>query len=147
MNLTESVFRWSRIPGIGRIFYLILKLLGVEFPRAVPVGTGLRLPHGAVGLVVHEQSVIGSNVSLYQGVTLGRSDQIEVKQNADSGGVILEDDVAICAGAKILFRSSETLVVSRGSIIGANAVLTQSTGPNEIWAGVPARLVRTRQDA
>ena len=41
--------------------------------------------------------------------------------------------------------SKGKLVVGKGTIIGANAVLTQSTGENEIWAGIPAKLIGKRQ--
>jgi serine O-acetyltransferase len=59
---------------------------------------------------------------------------------------VIEDDVIIGAGAVVLF-SRGTLTVARGTIVGANAVLTRSTGENEIWAGVPARRVGVRKTA
>jgi serine O-acetyltransferase len=62
----------------------------------------------------------------------------------EGGRVIIGDDVTIGAGAKILFRSGEDLVVADGTVIGANAVLLDSTEPGEIWAGLPARRVGTR---
>lgn len=54
------------------------------------------------------------------------------------------DDAIICAGAKLLF-SDKTLIVGKGTVIGANAVLTQSTGDYEIWAGIPARKIGIRK--
>lgn len=54
------------------------------------------------------------------------------------------DDAILCAGAKLLF-GEETLVVGKGTIIGANAVLTQSTGEGEIWAGIPAKKIGMRK--
>ena len=53
------------------------------------------------------------------------------------------DDVIICAGAKILFKENK-LIVGKGTVIGANAVLTCSTGEYEIWAGILARKIGIR---
>jgi acetyltransferase-like isoleucine patch superfamily enzyme len=51
--------------------------------------------------------------------------------------IVIEDDVWIGAGAIVL----PGVTIGRGSVVGAGAVLRQSTGPGEIWAGVPARRV------
>lgn len=141
MNLSERVFRLSRVPLVGGFFYAVLKVLGVEFPRGVHAGKGISMPHGAVGLVVHESTCIGERATLFQGVTLGRADQYN-KGDKSGGGICIGDDVVICAGAKVLFKTGETLSIGDGAIIGANAVLLNSVGNREIWAGVPARLVR-----
>lgn len=55
--------------------------------------------------------------------------------------VILKEGCILCAGAKIL-NGEGTLVVGRNTIVGANAVLTQSKGDNELWGGVPAKLIK-----
>jgi len=60
-------------------------------------------------------------------------------------GIIIEDDVILFPGAKILAGDGITRL-QRGTIVAANAVLTGSTGPGEIWAGVPARLIGKRSD-
>ena len=62
-----------------------------------------------------------------------------------SGGrycIDIEDGVFLCTGCVILCKSF--LVVDRGTVVAANAVLTCSTGENEIWAGVPAKCVGKR---
>jgi serine O-acetyltransferase len=56
---------------------------------------------------------------------------------------VVEDDVILAPGAKVLARQG-VLTVGRGSVVGANAVLLESTRPGEIWAGVPARCVGRR---
>jgi len=58
---------------------------------------------------------------------------------------VIEDDVILCPGAKVLCKEG-VLRVGRGSVIGANAVLLQSTGENEIWAGMPAQCVGQRHE-
>jgi len=143
MNFVEKLFLASRWKIIGRVFYLILKILGLEIPVTVKVGKFLKLPHWACGLVVHPNSIIGDNVCLYQGVTIGRAD-IHKNTSAGRGYVELGDGVIVGAGAKILFRRDQHLQIGRGAMIGANSVIVCNVGENEIWAGVPARMIGNR---
>ena len=131
------------IPLIGAIAYYLLKVLGLEIPRGVKVGEYLELAHGGVGVVIHPNTVIGKHVKIYPGVTLGRADIYRPANESDFSGIIIEDDAILCPGAKILGKQG-VLRVGRGSVIGANAVLLNSTGENEIWAGIPAKCVGTR---
>lgn len=132
-----------QIPGIGQAAYWLLKLLGAEIPRSVKIGPGFLLEHGGFGVVVHSHTTIGSRVHIYPGVTLGRADIYRPATESGFTGIIVEDDVILAPGAKIICKEG-TLVVRRGSVIGANAVLLQSTGEDEIWAGVPARYTGKR---
>ena len=127
----------------GRLAYYLLKLLGVEIPLSVPVGEGFELAHGGFGVVVHSKSVIGKRVKIYPGVTLGRADIYRPAQESLFEGIVIEDDVILAPGAKILCKEG-VLVVRRGAVVGANAVLLESTGEDEIWAGIPARCVGKR---
>lgn len=131
-------------PIVGVIAHHLLRILGVSIPRTVLVGDGLSLAHGAVGLVVHEDTVLGARVKLYQGVTLGRSDVHSVPE-AHGGRVIVGDDVVIGANAVVLFRSGQVLNVGTGAVVGAGSVLLQSVGEGEVWAGNPARKVGERE--
>ena len=144
MSLQDRLVRASRGRALGRIAYLWLKSLGVEFPRTVRFGEHLELAHGAVGLVVHSRTRIGSGVTLMPGVVLGRSDSYIAETAESTGRIVIGDRVTVGAGAKVLFRSGRELVVADGTIVGANAVLLESTGPDEIWAGNPARRVGLR---
>ena len=132
-------------PILGRLAYYALKMLGVEIPRSVPIGRDFELAHGGSGIVIHSRSVIGNGVKIYPGVTLGRADIHRPMQTSRFEGVEIEDDVILAPGAKILCKEG-ILKVRRGTVIGANAVLLQSTGENEIWAGVPARRLGKRDD-
>ena len=64
----------TKKPLIGKLAYLVLKLLGVELPRPVPIGSGLEIAHGGFGIVIHSKAQIGNRVKIYPGVTLGRAD-------------------------------------------------------------------------
>ena len=101
----------------------------------------VRLVHRAPGLVIHPKTSIGERVHLYQGVTIGKK-KLWVGGELE-GGCEIQDDVILCAGCKVLF-DKEKLIVGKGTIVGANSVLLQSTGENEIWAGIPARKVGNR---
>lgn len=121
----------------------MLKLLGVEIPLSVMIGEGFLLHHGGSGVVIHPKTIIGKRVGIYPGVTLGRADVHVPIQNSAFEGILVEDDVIIGAGAKVLCKAG-VLRLAKGSVIGANAVLLNSTSENEIWAGNPARCVGKR---
>lgn len=112
-------------------------------PRSVEIGEGVTLVHGAFGLVVHPNTRIGNRVKLYPGVTLGRADiQVPIEESAFEA-IDIGDDVILSPGAKVLGKQG-VLSVGKGTVIGANAVLLESTGENEIWAGVPAKKIGQR---
>lgn len=112
-------------------------------PNSVEIGDDLVVHHHGFGLVVHDFTTIGRRVHLFQGVTIGRSDVWIPRAESTFPGIEIEDDVWICAGAKVI-GGSDGLRVGRGTVVGANAVLLTSTGTWEIWAGSPARLVGYR---
>lgn len=140
--LTRLVY--ARNGRLGRVVRLILELLGVQIPKPVPVGPGLQLVHATAGLVVHREATIGDRVVLFHGVTIGRGDPWVPVELRGRSVVEVQDDVIIGTGAVVLADSGQRLVVGRGTIVGANAVLTCSTGEWEVWAGIPARKVGDR---
>jgi len=141
-----------RRPSTRRLGYKGLKLFGVEIPSSVEIGDRFQLAHGAVGLVIHKTTRIGNNVKIFQGVTIGFADEhLPIEQCPDDfdtteafGRVVIEDDVVIGAGAKVIFKLGQILTVGKGAVIGANAVVLSSVPPGEIWAGMPARKVSER---
>ena len=92
------------------------------------IGNGLRLPH-PVGIVIGDNVVVGENVTIYQHVTIGRGGSGDVRYP------VIENDVTIYAGAVIL----GAITIGRGSVIGANAVVTKDVPPGCVAKGVPAR--------
>jgi len=132
-----------KLPVIGKLFYYLLKLLGSEIPVSVPIGDGFILEHGGHGVVIHSHAKIGQRVHIYQGVTLGRADIYLPITQSKFQGIEIADDVILSPGCKILCKEG-ILRIGKGTVIGANAVLLQSTGDYEIWAGSPARCVGQR---
>ena len=97
-----------------------------------------------MGVVIHPKTVIGARVGLYPGVTLGRADVYRPASQSAFEAIVVEDDVILGAGAKVLCEKG-ILRIGRGTVLGANAVLLNSTAENEIWAGIPARFVGKRE--
>ena len=125
---------------VGPLAYYALKLLGVELPRAVPIGAHIEIAHGGFGIVIHSKTRIGNRVKIYPGVTLGRADIYKPVTESKFEEIVIEDDVILSPGCKVLCKEG-TLRVGKGTIVGANAVLLESTGEWEKWAGIPARVV------
>lgn len=142
-----DVYTWlvyaRRKPVVGRLAYYVLKLMGVEIPRSVPIGENFTLEHGGFGVVIHSRAMIGSRVKIYPGVTVGRADIYLPMEQSAFKGVEIGDDAILSPGSRILGKE-DVLRVGRGTVIGANAVLLESTGEWEIWAGIPARRVGIR---
>lgn len=145
MDLYTWLVYARRRPLIGMFAYYTLKLLGVEIPRSVSVGSDFELAHGGFGVVIHSRTAIGDRVKIYPGVGLGRADIYRAMSRSRFEGIVIEDDVILSPGSKVLCEEG-VLRVRRGTVLGANSVLLQSTGENEIWAGLPARKVGMRQE-
>lgn len=103
----------------------------VDINPAVPMGKGIMLDHGT-GLVIGETAVVGDNVSMLQGVTLGGTG----KESGDRHPKIA-DGVMIGSGAKILGN----IKVGCCSRIAAGSVVLKDVPANSTVAGVPARVV------
>jgi serine O-acetyltransferase len=140
MSIYERLVYARKSRFFGKLAYFFLKLLGVEIPVSVAIGPGFLLHHGGMGVVIHPKTVLGARVGIYPGVTLGRADVYRPASESAFEGIVIEEDVILGAGAKILCDKG-ILRVGRGTVVGANAVLTESTGEGEIWAGIPAKRV------
>jgi serine O-acetyltransferase len=148
VNPQERLVRMMRHHRTRSLAHKGLKFLGVDIPPTVEIGDGLQLAHGAVGLVMNPATKIGNNVKIFQGVGIGLSPtQVWPTTSPPDGRIIIEDDVVLGAGAKVVFTLGQTLTIGRGAIIGPNAVVRESVPPGEVWEGVPARKVRVRPPA
>jgi serine O-acetyltransferase len=102
---------------------------GIDIHPGATIGREFFIDHGT-GVVIGETAVVGSRVTLYQGVTLGaKSFPVDAEGRLVKGLArhpIIEDDVTIYASATVLGR----VTVGRGSVIGGNVWLTHSVPPN-----------------
>ncbi|MDE0886378.1 MAG: serine O-acetyltransferase [Myxococcota bacterium] len=116
---------------------------GIDIHPGASIGRRFFIDHGT-GVVIGETTVIGDNVRVYQGVTLGAR---SIPQSAALRGVkrhpTVENDVTIYAGAKILGGGT---VIGAGSVVGGNVWLTESVPPgSQVLADPPRNAVSQDQ--
>ncbi|WP_380279117.1 hypothetical protein [Kitasatospora purpeofusca] len=143
MSLVTALIYRRRHRLLGRLVQEALAFYGMEVPAAAEIGPGLIVFHRGFGTVLHPYTTLGAGVTLYNGVTVGRADPWVAQEESAMRRVVVEDGAVLCAGAKVVCKEG-VLTVGAGTVVGANAVLTRSTGPGEIWAGAPARRVGLR---
>ena len=105
---------------------------GIEIHPGATIGRGFFIDHGS-GVVIGETTIIGDNVTLYQGVTLGGTGKECGKRHPTIG-----DNVMISVGAMVL----GSFTVGNNSKIGAGSVVIEEVPPNCTVVGVPGRIVK-----
>lgn len=105
---------------------------GIEIHPGATIGKGFFIDHGS-GVIIGETAVVGDNVTMYQGVTLGGTGKETGKRHPTIG-----DNVMISAGAKII----GSFTVGENSKIGAGSVVIEEVPPNCTVVGVPGRIVK-----
>lgn len=106
-------------------------LFDVDIHPAAVIGCGVLLDHGT-GIVIGETAVVGDNVSMLHGVTLGGSGRSGGVRHPQVGAGVL-----IAAGAKVLGN----VRLGEGAKIGAGSLVLEDVAPHTTVAGVPARPV------
>lgn len=125
--------RWH-IPVLPRFISLIVRWwTGIEIHPAAQIGEGFFIDHGA-GVVIGETAVVGKNVTLYQGVTLGGTGN----EKSHKRHPTLGDNVFVGSGAKIL----GPITVGSNSRIGANSAVLKNVPENATVTGMRARIVK-----
>jgi serine O-acetyltransferase len=109
---------------------------GIEIHPGAQIGRRLVIDHG-VGVVIGETAVIGDDVLIYHGVTLGGRTLDPVKRHPTVG-----DRVIVGAGAKLIGN----ITVGNDCRVGANAVVTKDMPAGTVAVGVNARLVNVTGD-
>lgn len=105
---------------------------GIEIHPGATIGKGLFIDHGS-GVIIGETAILGDNITLYQGVTLGGTGKEKGKRHPT-----LKDNVMVSAGAKVL----GSFTIGENSKIGAGSVVLEEVPPNCTVVGVPGRIVR-----
>ncbi len=137
------VYRFARWCMLKHIPVYPLRLLlerfieittGISLPGDVEIGKGLRIYHFGE-IIIHSAVKIGEGCTLHQGVTIGdRGNPLKAPS--------IGNNVFVGAGAKIL----GDITIGNNCKIGANAVVLESVPDNCIAVGVPARIVKRRND-
>ena len=105
---------------------------GIEIHPGAQIVKGLFIDHGN-GVIIGETAIIGDNVTLYQGVTLGGTGKETGKRHPT-----LRDNVMVSAGAKVI----GSFTIGENSKIGAGSVVLEEVPPNCTVVGVPGRIVK-----
>lgn len=126
-RVRETARRW-RVPGVNHALRLATTVLySIEIGNDIELGEGINFTH-TLGTVIGGTSKVGSRVKLMGNNTIGTA--------KDNGCPVIEDDVVIGCGARVL----GPIRVGRGAFIGANAVVLTDVPPGAVATGIPARI-------
>ncbi len=122
------------LPKLINIVFVRL-LFGCQITLGAKLGKGTVLGYGGIGVVIHDRAVLGENVMVGAGVTIGGTSKIyEVP--------VIGDNTVIAPGAKIL----GPVKIGKNCVIGANAVVLKDVPDNTIVGGIPAKVLKTDID-
>lgn len=107
-------------------------LTGIEIHPGAKIGRRFFIDHG-MGVVIGETTIIGNDVTLYHGVTMGGVSMEKGKRHPT-----VRDHVVVGAGAKVL----GAIEIGSGSRIGANAVVVKPVPPDSVVVGIPGQVVK-----
>ncbi len=124
INKHYFLARWVSQRGVRKT--------GIEIHPGATIGKGLFIDHGS-GVIIGETAIVGDNVTLYQGVTLGGTGKETGKRHPT-----VADNVMISAGAKII----GSFTIGENSKIGAGSVVLKEVPPNSTVVGVPGHVVK-----
>ncbi len=124
-----------KIPFLSRFLSQLARhITGIEIHPGAKIGKGLFIDHG-MGVVIGETSILGDNVTLFQGVTLGGTGKERGKRHPTLG-----NNVVVGVGAKILGN----ITIGDNVQVGANAVVIRSVPPDCTVVGIPGRIAKRK---
>ena len=131
-----------KVPVLPRILKgVIFAIFSCVLPPQVEIGTGTKLWHSGLGIVLHPGTKIGRDCNIYNFVVIGGG-------HDGPGGppvrIKVGNNVNICAGAKVLC-STGSLTIGSGATIAANAVVTEDVPENVVIGGVPGKIIKKKQ--
>src|SRR5271170_7285433 len=117
---------------LGRWLSQVARFLtGIEIHPGAEIGRRLFIDHG-LGVVIGETAIVGNDVTLYQGVTLGGTGKEHGRRHPT-----IEDEVVIGDGAKVLGN----ITIGRNCRIGAGSVVLRNVPENSTVVGVPGHII------
>jgi len=111
-------------------------LTNIDIHPGATIGRRVFIDHG-IGVVIGETAIIGDDVTIYQGVTLGG-----VSLNKGKRHPTIENEVVIGGGAKVL----GDITIGKGSKIGANSVVVKDVPPYSTVVGIPGKIVKRKEN-
>ncbi len=126
-RMRESARRWH-LPGVNHVLRLMTTVLySIEIGNDIELGEGINFAH-TVGTVIDGTSKVGARVKFMGNNTIGTA--------KDGGCPVIEDDVVIGCGARVL----GAVRIGRDASIGANAVVLTDVPPGAVATGIPAKV-------
>jgi serine O-acetyltransferase len=120
------------LPFVPRFLsHSALQTTGIDIHPSARIGDNFFIDHGS-GVVIGETTIIGNNVTLYQGVTLGGTRLERTKRHPTLG-----NNIVVGAGAKIL----GPVTIGNNVRIGSNSVVTKDIPDDSVVVGVPGRIL------
>jgi serine O-acetyltransferase len=122
----------AKIPLLPRFLSeLVHRFTGIDIQPGARIGRGFFIDHGT-GVVIGGTAIVGDNVTLHQGVTLGGTSSMRTKRHPTLG-----NNVSVGAGAAVL----GDITIGDNVKIGANSVVVKDVPPNSTVVGIPGRVV------
>jgi len=130
-RISHALYK-RKVPILPRVFrFIIFLLYNSDIPSSVIIGKGTLFGHSGIGVVIHQDAVIGKDCVIGQGITIGgrsRNPQVPVIGNK----------VYIAAGARVL----GPVKIGNNVIVAPNAVVIKDVVDNCIVGGIPARVLK-----
>ena len=121
-----------RVPILPRFLAEVVhRITGIDIHPGATIGPGFFIDHGT-GVVIGGTAVVGRDVTIYQGVTLGGTSLQRKKRHPTIG-----DNVVVGSGAAVL----GDITIGENVKIGANSVVVKDVPPNSTVVGIPGRVV------
>jgi serine O-acetyltransferase len=122
----------ANVPLLPRLLAEVVhRITGIDIHPGATIGQGFFIDHGT-GVVIGGTAIVGDNVTIYQGVTLGGTSLQHTKRHPTLG-----NNVTVGSGAAIL----GDITIGDNSKIGANSVVVKDVPPNSTVVGIPGRVV------
>ena len=134
-RIAHKLLTW-KVPFIPRLISQLARFLtGIEIHPGATIGKRFFIDHG-MGVVIGETTIIGDDVLIYQGVTLGGTGKDLGKRHPTLGNF-----VTVGAGAKVLGN----IKIADYSTIGAGSVVIDDVPEHSTVVGIPGRIVKQKQ--
>lgn len=128
----EHWFYLHKMKWMAKIIKMAIRVVcAASISYSAEIGKGTIMPHGGLGVVIHDDVVIGERCRIQAQVVVGG-------RNGLQGAPKIGNGVVIGVGAKVL----GPITIGNNVVIGANAVVVKSVPDNAVVAGVPARILR-----
>jgi len=135
----HKLYKWHLTPLSFLIRAFMRFVFACDVPYKATIGKGALFPHDALGVVIHPDVVIGENCHINQNVTIGgrQRQDVDIEVLPKIG-----NNVTIGVSAVVL----GDITVGDNAVIGAGSVVLHDVPANAIVAGVPAKVIRIRED-